>query len=146
MHQTEFPFTLPHGYLDGEGILHREGVMRLSRAADEITPLRDPRVQRNSGYLVIILLARVIVRLGTIESLNTKIIEDLFSAISPIYKTSTSRLTTMGIPGSGWLVLIVTASLKWKQNPWGSSLLPPPSVCLRRWLISLIISTGLTTM
>ncbi|WP_072622708.1 hypothetical protein [Spirulina major] len=79
MHQTEFPFTLPHGYLDAEGILHREGVMRLSRASDEITPLRDPRVQRNSGYLVIILLARVITRLGTIDQLNTKIIEELFS-------------------------------------------------------------------
>ena len=79
MYQTEFPFTLPHGYVDAEGCLHREGVMRLSRATDEITPLRDPRVQKNSGYLVIILLARVITRLGTIEQLNTKIIEDLFS-------------------------------------------------------------------
>lgn len=79
MNQTEFPFTLPHGYVDAEGVLHREGVMRLSRAADEITPLRDPRVQRNSGYLVIILLARVITKLGTINQLNTKIIEELFS-------------------------------------------------------------------
>ncbi|WP_017303726.1 hypothetical protein [Spirulina subsalsa] len=79
MHQTEFPFTLPHGYIDAEGCLHREGVMRLSKAADEIIPLRDPRVQRNSGYLVIILLARVITRLGTIDQLNTKIIEELFS-------------------------------------------------------------------
>ena len=50
MYQTEFPFTLPHGYIDSEGCLHREGVMRLSRATDEITPLRDPRVQKNSGY------------------------------------------------------------------------------------------------
>lgn len=79
MHQTEFSFTLPHGYLDAEGCLHREGMMRLSKATDEITPLRDPRVQRNSGYLVIILLARVITKLGTIEQLNTKIIEELFS-------------------------------------------------------------------
>lgn len=79
MHRTEFPFTLPHGYLDAEGNLHRDGIMRLSTAADEITPLRDPRVQRNSGYLIIILLARVITRLGAIEQLNTKMIEELFS-------------------------------------------------------------------
>jgi hypothetical protein len=79
MHQTEFLFTLPHGYIDAEGNLHREGVMRLSTAYDEITPLRDPRVQRNPGYLVIILLARVITKLGTLDQLNTKIIEELFS-------------------------------------------------------------------
>jgi hypothetical protein len=79
MQQTEFPFTLPHGYLDSEGTLHREGIMRLSTAYDEIAPMRDPRVQRNPGYLVIILLSRVITRLGTLEYLNTKVIEDLFS-------------------------------------------------------------------
>lgn len=79
MHRTEFAFTLPHGYMDAEGVLHREGTMRLSTAADEITPLRDPRVQRNPGYLVIILLTRVITRLGTLDHLNTKMIEDLYS-------------------------------------------------------------------
>lgn len=79
MPQTEFLFTLPHGYIDAEGNVHQEGIMRLSRASDEITPLRDPRVQRNPGYLVIILLTRVITKLGTLDQLNTKIIEDLFS-------------------------------------------------------------------
>lgn len=79
MNRTEFPFTLPHGYVDAEGTLHREGTMRLSTAADEITPLRDPRVQRNPGYLVIILLARVITSLGKLDQLNTKIIEELYS-------------------------------------------------------------------
>ncbi|NER93785.1 MAG: phage tail assembly protein [Symploca sp. SIO1B1] len=79
MYQTEFPFTLPHGYLDEAGNRHREGIMRLSTAYDEITPLRDPRVQRNPGYLVIILLSRVIIKLGTLEHLNTKMIEGLFS-------------------------------------------------------------------
>ncbi|AFZ55809.1 phage tail assembly protein [Anabaena cylindrica FACHB-243] len=79
MHQTEFLFTLPRGYLDAQGNLHREGVMRLSTAYDEIAPLRDPRVQRNPGYLVIILLARVITKLGTLDQLNTKTIEELFS-------------------------------------------------------------------
>ena len=77
--QTEFPFTLPRGFLDAEGNLHREGVMRLATAFDEIAPMKDPRVQSNPGYLVIILLSRVITRLGTLEHLNPKIIEGLFA-------------------------------------------------------------------
>lgn len=77
--QTEFPFTLPRGYLDAEGNLHREGVMRLATAFDEIAPMKDPRVQSNPGYLVIILLSRVITRLGTLEHLNPKVVEGLFA-------------------------------------------------------------------
>ncbi len=77
--QTEFPFVLPHGYLDPDGNLHREGAMRLSTAFDEIAPLRDPRVQTNPGYHVLILLARVITRLGSLEHLNPKVMESLFS-------------------------------------------------------------------
>lgn len=79
MQQTEFPFILPQGYLDSEGNSHKEGMMRLATAYDEIAPMRDPRVQRNPGYLVIILLARTIVKLGTLEQINTKVIEGLFS-------------------------------------------------------------------
>src|SRR5689334_25034812 len=79
MLQTEHDFTLPLGYLDGEGTLHREGVMRLATAADEILPLKDPRVQKNPAYLVVILLARVITRLGSVEQINPKIIEDLYA-------------------------------------------------------------------
>lgn len=78
--QTEFSFTLPRGYLDGDGNLQREGVMRLATAYDEIAPLKDPRVQANHGYLVIILLARVVTRLGTLDQINPKVIESLFSA------------------------------------------------------------------
>jgi hypothetical protein len=80
MLQTEFPFTLPRGYVDGEGNLHREGVMRLATAYDEIAPMKDPRVQANPGYLVIILLSRVITRLGDLAHINPKVIEGLFSA------------------------------------------------------------------
>ena len=79
MQQTEFPFVLPQGYVDAEGTQHREGTMRLSTAYDEITPMRDPRVQANPGYLVIILLSRVLTRLGTLEVINPKVIEGLFS-------------------------------------------------------------------
>lgn len=79
MVQTEFPFTLPRGYLDPEGNLQREGVMRLATAYDEIAPLKDPRVQSNPGYLVIILLSRVVIRLGNLTHINPKVIEGLFS-------------------------------------------------------------------
>lgn len=80
MQPTEFSFTLPQGYADAEGNVQREGVMRLATAYDEIAPLRDPRVQANPGYLVIILLARTILRLGSLENINPKIIENFYSA------------------------------------------------------------------
>jgi hypothetical protein len=76
---TECEFTLPLGYRDGDGGLHRQGVMRLATAADEILPLKDHRVQSNPAYLSIILLSRVIVRLGTLDMINTKVIEELFT-------------------------------------------------------------------
>ena len=78
--QTEFEFTLPRGYIDEDGNLHRQGVMRLATAMDEIAPLRDPRVRGNQAYLVIILLSRVITRLGNLPSINTGVIENLFAA------------------------------------------------------------------
>jgi hypothetical protein len=79
MLQTEFSFHLPLGFVDAEGNLHREGTMRLATAYDEIAPLKDPRVQANPGYLLVILLARVITRLGTLEQLNPKVIEGLYA-------------------------------------------------------------------
>jgi hypothetical protein len=80
MLQTEFSFQLPLGYVDAEGNLHRDGTMRLATAFDEIAPLKDPRVQSNAGYLLVILLARVITRLGTLEHINPKTIEGLYAA------------------------------------------------------------------
>lgn len=79
MLQTEFPFTLPQGYVDAEGNLHREGVMRMATAYDEIGPMKDPRVQTNRAYLIVILLSRVIIRLGDLEHINPKVIEGLFA-------------------------------------------------------------------
>jgi hypothetical protein len=78
--QTQFEFTLPRGYVDQDGNLHREGVMRLATAMDEIAPLRDPRVQSNQAYLVILLLSRVVTRLGTLPAVTTAVIENLFAA------------------------------------------------------------------
>ena len=78
--QTEFEFTLPRGYVDQSGNVHRQGVMRLATAMDEIAPMRDPRVRGNQAYLVVILLSRVIKKLGDLRDLNTGVIESLFSA------------------------------------------------------------------
>lgn len=78
--QTEFEFTLPRGYVDKEGNLHKKGVMRLATAADEIYPLKDMRVKANQAYLVIVLLSRVITRLGTLTEITPTVIEGLFSA------------------------------------------------------------------
>jgi len=77
---TEVEFTLPKGYLDSTGALHRRGVMRLATAADEILPLRDPRVQQNPSYLAIIVLARVVTRLGDVPDIDTRLIESLYAS------------------------------------------------------------------
>lgn len=80
MFQTEHEFTLPFGYVDDDGNLHRDGVMRLATAADEILPLKDPRVQANQAYLVVILLSRVVTRLGSVAQVTPKLIEGLYAA------------------------------------------------------------------
>jgi hypothetical protein len=78
--QTEVEFTLPKGFLAEDGALHRDGVMRLATAADEILPLKDPRVQANPAYFTIIVLARVITRLGGLPDINTKVVEGFFAS------------------------------------------------------------------
>jgi hypothetical protein len=78
--QTEIEFELPKGYLDETGMLHRHGTMRLATAADEILPLRDPRVQQNEAYFVVIVLARVITRLGSLADIHTGVIEGLYAS------------------------------------------------------------------
>ena len=74
--QTEFPFTLPKGYVDDDGTLHKNGIMRLACARDEIEPLRDGRVKENDAYATV--LARVVTQLGTVQRVTTKTIESLF--------------------------------------------------------------------
>lgn len=78
--QTEFEFTLPMGYVDRQGNVHKQGTMRLATALDEITPLNDMRVQSNEAYLVIVLLSRVVTSLGTLPQVNTSVVENLFAA------------------------------------------------------------------
>jgi len=78
--QTEIEFELPKGYLDETGTLQRRGTMRLATAADEILPLRDPRVQQNEAYLAVIVLSRVVTRLGSLSEVHTGVIENLFAS------------------------------------------------------------------
>jgi len=97
--QTEFEFTLPQGYVDRDGNLHREGTMRLATAMDEIAPLRDPRVRENQAYLVIILLSRVITRLGTLPQVSPYEIENMFSGdlafLQRLYRQINEQGTTL---------------------------------------------------
>ncbi len=79
MIQSEFEFTLPKGYLDEAGNLHRKGVMRLATAMDEIVPLRDPRVKSNPAYATVIILARVITQLGALEEVSPQVVEGFFA-------------------------------------------------------------------
>jgi hypothetical protein len=78
--QTEFEFTLPKGLVDDEGNLHRTGIMRLATAADEILPQKDPRVQSNPAYLSVIVLSRVVTKLGGLASINPAVVEKLFAS------------------------------------------------------------------
>ena len=78
--KTEYEFILPRGFIDADGNIHREGVMRLANAKDEIAPLNDLRVQRNRAYLIIVLLSRVVSRLGNLSEVNSTVVENLFAA------------------------------------------------------------------
>jgi hypothetical protein len=79
--QTEFTFTLPKGYVDSQGRLHRVGTMRLATARDEIEPLRDPRVTGpEDPYLTILVLSRVVTELGSLASIGVDVVENLFAA------------------------------------------------------------------
>ncbi|KST62202.1 hypothetical protein [Mastigocoleus testarum] len=98
MLQTEFPFTLPRGYVDGEGNLHREGVMRLATAYDEIAPMKDPRCNSNPAYLVVIIFSRVITRLGTLDQVNPKVIEGLFATDLAFLQDFYRRINEDGTP------------------------------------------------
>jgi hypothetical protein len=96
--KTEFPFTLPKGYIDSEGNLHRTGVMRLATAKDEIVPLQDYRVQNNRAYLVIVLLSRVITKLGDLSMVDTEVIENLFSTDLAYLQEFYRRINEEGAP------------------------------------------------
>lgn len=93
---VEHEFELPQGYVDPEGNLHRTGAMRLATAADEILPMRDPRVQGLPAYLIVILLSRVVVRLGTVSSINPGVIEGMFAEDVAYLQALYNRINGLG--------------------------------------------------
>lgn len=94
--QTEYEFTLPKGYIDSDGNLHKQGTMRLATAADEILPQKDPRVQANPAYLAVIVLSRVVTKLGEVTNISPKTIEGLFSADLNFLQDLYSRINENG--------------------------------------------------
>lgn len=78
--RTEFDFELPRGYVDGDGVLHRTGTMRLATARDELLPLYDARVQENAAFTTVVLLGRVITALGTLPAVTSNVIENMFAS------------------------------------------------------------------
>ena len=96
--ETEFTFELPKGYIDEGGSLHKHGIMRLSTAADEILPMRDPRIQQNPGYLTIVLLARVITKLGDLKAIDTRMMERLFTTDLTFLQDMYQRINSIEEP------------------------------------------------
>jgi hypothetical protein len=93
---TEFAFTLPRGYVDASGTVHREGIMRLATARDEIEPLRDAQVRQNEAYLAVLLLSRVITRIGDITQVTPELVEELYAADFDHLQRLYERLNTDG--------------------------------------------------
>ena len=104
--KTEFEFTLPTGYIDEQGQVHHVGVMRRSRAMDEILPMQDVRVQANPAYATVIILARVIIRLGSITEVTPQVIENMFASdlshLQTLYRqiNSPEQFSTLDVPES----------------------------------------------
>ena len=95
---TEFPFTLPRGYVDDDGVVHRDGVMRLATARDEIAPLRDPRVRDNEAYLTVLLLSRVVTKLGDLDQVTPGVVEGMFATDLSFLQDHYRRINTEGSP------------------------------------------------
>ena len=94
--QTEFAFILPRGYVDAAGSVHREGTMRLATARDEIEPLRDPQARQNEAYLGVLLLARVVTRIGDFTDITPELVEDLYAADFDHLQRLYERINTDG--------------------------------------------------
>ena len=94
--RTEFSFTLPRGYVDGNGTVHRDGVMRMATARDELLPLTDDRVRDNPQYLTVVLLGRVITRLGEVPDVHAGIVENLFAVDLAFLQDLYRRVNTEG--------------------------------------------------
>jgi len=78
--RTEYPFSLPRGYVDEHGRMHRDGIMRLATARDELTTQADQRVRANPAYLTVLLLERTVTTLGNLPAVDTFVVENLFAS------------------------------------------------------------------
>lgn len=94
--QTRFEFELPRGYVDDAGVVHRTGSMRLATARDELVPLRDDRVRENPAYLTVVLLARVIERIGDVTDIHAGVVENLFATDLAFLQDMYRRINTEG--------------------------------------------------
>lgn len=104
MFPTDFEFTLPKGYLDTDGNLHRKGVMRLATAMDEIVPLRDPRVKMNPAYATVIILARVITKLGALDEVTPLVVERFFAKDLDYLQKFYRQINELEEPAAGDIV------------------------------------------
>ena len=99
--ETEIGFTLPRGYVDANGTVHREGVMRLATARDEIEPLRDAEVRQNQAYLSVLLLARTVTRIGEITDITPELVENLYAGdfdhLQRLYERINSNGEAVGV-------------------------------------------------
>jgi hypothetical protein len=100
---TEIAFTLPVGYVDESGARHRQGVMRLATARDEIEPLRDPSVRTNGAYLSVLLVARTVTRIGPVTEITPALVEGLYAAdfdhLQRLYERVNSDGDAVGVVG-----------------------------------------------
>ena len=94
--QTTFDFVLPRGYVDGEGVVHREGTMRLATARDELMPLLDPKVREHEAFMSLVLLARVVTKLGTLPQVDDQVIGGLWATDLAFLQDLYRRINTEG--------------------------------------------------
>jgi hypothetical protein len=141
MLQTEHEFVLPLGLVDEFGTLHREGTMRLATGADEILPLADPRVQKNPAYLSLILLSRVVTRLGTVDPVTPKTMECMFAADLAHLQDLYNAVNGLAPPEEIVCPSCNHAYLREVQPP-GESMAIPSNGSTGRWPSSHITSTG----
>jgi hypothetical protein len=99
--RTEVPFTLPMGYVDGHGNVHREGRMRLATARDEIEPLGEAEVRQNQAYLSVLLVARTVTRIGEITEITPELVEGLYAGdfdhLQRLYERINSNGESVGV-------------------------------------------------
>lgn len=94
--QTTFDFVLPRGFVDSQGNVHREGTMRLATARDELMPLLDPKVREHEAFLSLVLLARVVTRLGSLPMVDDQVIGGLWATDLAFLQDLYRRINTEG--------------------------------------------------